>query len=187
MYCVYIIRISITDVEYNIIANVDADTNSSLDYINNLLLQKYIDNITSSFNFVYSTAEINKARELSKSVKPVMTPVMTHVMTPAVPIVPSIADVASIPIVPIVPSIVDVAAVAAVANSTNPLTSLLQPGTVSDANEARGDRRLFDTSGELIEPLTSNDSLSSHRKMLADKGLKEVDGWVSEIAPRNKH
>jgi len=185
MYCVYIIRISITDVEYNILANVDADANSSLDYINNLLLQKYIDNITSSFNFVYSTAEINKAKELSKSVKPVITPVMPLVMTPVItPVMP-----------PDVPSIIDVAAVAAVADSTNPLTSILQPGIVSNADEAigdireafgRGNRSLFDNDGELIEPLTSNDSLSSHRKMLADNGLEEVDGWVREIAPPNK-
>jgi methyl coenzyme M reductase alpha subunit len=181
MYCVYIIRISITDVEYNIIANVDADTNSSLDYINNLLLQKYVDNITSSFNFVYSTAEINKAKEFSKSVKPVVTPVVTPVMTHAVPIVPSIADVASVPIVPSVPSvpsIVDVPSVPSIVDEAAVAAATAVAN--SDANEAigargdidlskmrkafaRGDMRLFNNDGELNE---------------------DRNGWVSAIRTR---
>ena len=61
MYCIYIIRVSINEDEYNILGNVDSQSETAVRYIDVLLLRKYISNITSSFNFMFTTNEIDWA------------------------------------------------------------------------------------------------------------------------------
>ena len=61
MYCIYIIRFSINEDEYNILGNVDTPGEIGVRYIDTLLLKKYIKNITSSFNFMFDFNEIKWA------------------------------------------------------------------------------------------------------------------------------
>jgi hypothetical protein len=61
MYCIYIIRFSINEDEYNILGNVDTPGEIGVRYIDTLLLKKYIKNITSSFNFMFTTDEMKWA------------------------------------------------------------------------------------------------------------------------------
>ena len=54
MYSIYITRYSISSKEFEMITNMDAKDANSTNYINNLLLNKYIDNMLSKFNAVYN-------------------------------------------------------------------------------------------------------------------------------------
>jgi hypothetical protein len=53
MYSIYITRYSISSKEFEMITNMDAKDANSTSYINNLLLNKYVDNMLSKFNSVY--------------------------------------------------------------------------------------------------------------------------------------
>jgi hypothetical protein len=53
MYSIYIVRYGISNKEFEMITNKDAKEINSTNYINNLLLNKYVDNMLSKFNSVY--------------------------------------------------------------------------------------------------------------------------------------
>jgi hypothetical protein len=57
MYSIYIVRYGISNKEFEMITNKDAKEINSTNYINNLLLNKYVDNMLSKFNSVYDGDE----------------------------------------------------------------------------------------------------------------------------------
>ena len=63
VYSMYITRYSLTDKEFDILTNVDAQEVHSTNHINNLLLQKYASNTLAAFDAVYSSEELAAATE----------------------------------------------------------------------------------------------------------------------------
>jgi hypothetical protein len=63
VYSMYITRYSLTDKEFDILTNVDAQEVHSANQINNLLLQKYAGNTLAAFDAVYSSEELKEATE----------------------------------------------------------------------------------------------------------------------------
>ena len=63
MYSIYIVRYGISSKEFEMITNKDAKEINSTDYINNLLLNKYVDNMLSKFNAVYDGDQKDTADE----------------------------------------------------------------------------------------------------------------------------
>jgi hypothetical protein len=63
VYSMYITRYSLTDKEFDILTNVDAQEVHSANQINNLLLQKYASNTLAAFDAVYSSEELAEATE----------------------------------------------------------------------------------------------------------------------------
>jgi hypothetical protein len=63
VYSMYITRYSLTDKEFDILTNVDAQEVHSANQINNLLLQKYAGNTLAAFDAVYSSEELADATE----------------------------------------------------------------------------------------------------------------------------
>ena len=63
VYSMYITRYSLTDKEFDILTNVDAQEVHSANHINNLLLQKYVGNTIAAFDAVYSKEELVAAIE----------------------------------------------------------------------------------------------------------------------------
>jgi hypothetical protein len=63
VYSMYITRYSLTDKEFDILTNVDAQEVHSANQINNLLLQKYAGNTLAAFDAVYSSEELKEATD----------------------------------------------------------------------------------------------------------------------------
>lgn len=66
VYSMYITRYGLTEKEYDILTNVDAQEVHSSNHLNNLFLQTYIGNMLETFNSKYTTEELDKAREAHK-------------------------------------------------------------------------------------------------------------------------
>ena len=66
VYSMYITRYGLTEKEYDILTNVDAQEVHSSIHINNLFLQTYIGNMLETFNSKYTIEELDKAREAHK-------------------------------------------------------------------------------------------------------------------------
>jgi hypothetical protein len=66
VYSMYITRYGLTEKEYDILTNVDAQEVHSSNHLNNLFLQTYIGNILETFNSKYTTEELEKARDAYK-------------------------------------------------------------------------------------------------------------------------
>ena len=66
VYSMYITRYGLTEKEYDILTNVDAQEVHSSNHLNNLFLQTHIGNILETFNSKYTTDELKKARDAYK-------------------------------------------------------------------------------------------------------------------------
>jgi len=66
VYSMYITRYGLTEKEYDILTNVDAQEVHSSNHINNLFLQTYIGNMLETFNSKYTTEELEKGRKAHK-------------------------------------------------------------------------------------------------------------------------
>ena len=66
VYSMYITRYGLTEKDYDILTNVDAQEVHSSIHINNLFLQTYIGNMLETFNSKYTIEELDKAREAHK-------------------------------------------------------------------------------------------------------------------------
>jgi hypothetical protein len=73
VYSIYITRYSLTDKEFDILTNVDAQEEHSTKHLNNLLLQNYIGNMRTAFDAVYSGDELDKATKDYKDTIDVLT------------------------------------------------------------------------------------------------------------------
>jgi hypothetical protein len=73
VYSIYITRYSLTDKEFDILTNVDAQEEHSTKHLNNLLLQNYIGNMRTAFDAVYSSDELDKATKDYKDTIDVLT------------------------------------------------------------------------------------------------------------------
>ena len=60
-YSMYLMRYGRTDIEYDILVNADTSPEHSKEYLNLILLEKYLTNIKATFD-VYSTEELNAAK-----------------------------------------------------------------------------------------------------------------------------
>ena len=66
VYSMYITRYGLTEKEYDILTNVDAQEVHSSNHLNNLFLQTYIGNMLETFNSKYTTEELENAKEAHK-------------------------------------------------------------------------------------------------------------------------
>lgn len=66
VYSMYITRYGLTEKEYDILTNVDAQEVHSSNHLNNLFLQTYIGNMLETFNSKYTTEELEEGREAHK-------------------------------------------------------------------------------------------------------------------------
>ena len=58
IYSAYIVKYSLSDSQYDIIANIDADKTISGNFVDYLLLSKYADDFISNYSSIYP--ELNK-------------------------------------------------------------------------------------------------------------------------------
>ena len=98
VYSMYITRYGLTEKEYDILTNVDAQEVHSSNHLNNLFLQTHIGNILETFNSKYTTDELKKARDAYKEY------VKNHPEPVAVPDANASAGTEGMPAMPAMPA-----------------------------------------------------------------------------------
>jgi hypothetical protein len=61
MYSMYLTRYSLTEKQFDMLTNIDAEDVNSTKHLYNLLLQEYVNKMLSKFNSVYTTNELTEA------------------------------------------------------------------------------------------------------------------------------
>ena len=69
LYCAYLVRYGLNESQFDILSNPDADQIISMEYLNNITLSLYANNILSNINAVYTDEELDKIAKDEEIIK----------------------------------------------------------------------------------------------------------------------
>ena len=69
LYCAYLVRYGLNESQFDILSNPDADLHISFEYLSNITLSQYANNILSNINAVYTDEELDEIAKDEKIIK----------------------------------------------------------------------------------------------------------------------